>query len=280
MNFDFRNLSFEVIYRIIWKMIKCNNSTYTFILTNNLYKNKTNNIGNFINNRCVKRLTNNIQNKQFIYVYDRVYPYNDKCVYKYLKYISNVCFISEYCSENYLFIKGLKSYKCFLSGYNPDLDYKNCTLKCFRFQEFEGKIMPDITVVMWRELKTFANGFDKNITIDYDTNKTFIDGIESIDTKPWLEEKPENKLLLLGSAKYLKSNSLHCILLGLMIGIPICEITFRKNTYKMDQMKNWLEKIGFKIDENKIYNYDHDWSQEEKIVYEMFNKYILCKEQF
>lgn len=214
---------------------------------------------------------------KIIYIYDIKLKNKDINIKKYYKTLSNILFISDMYTEVSCFINQFKSYKCFLSGYNSEIDYSKCELKCFRFCEFEGKIMPDITVIMWRELKTFANGFNREIIIDYDTNKTFINGIESIDIKPYLEEKPENKLLLLGSAKYLKSNSLHCILLGLMIGIPICEITFRKNTYKMDQMKNWLQKIGFKIENNIIYNYDHDWSQEEKIVYEMFNKHILLE---
>ena len=191
-----------------------------------------------------------------------------------LNKIPNVIFIAEFTAESTHIIPKLTSnYQVFLSGCFDSNNYNKCSLKCFRFRRFEGVLMPDITVIMNRELKQFANGFNKDIEIDYDLNRTKING-EEIPKKPLDCENVRDKLLLLGSANHLTTNSLHCALLGLMIGVRTVTIAYRKYTSKLEQFKDWLKEIGFKVEGDTIYNYDHDWNNEAKIVYEAFEKYI------
>lgn len=247
----------------------------TFVIPISIYKDKTYNVGNDMNVAAIVKLLNKSEN---ILILHRSYKtfntisYNEVWI---LNKIPNVVFITDYTTELESIISKLnKNYKAFLSGYSDKVNYNKCSLKCFRFQYFEGILMPDITVIMNKELKQFVNGFDKDIEIDYDLNRIKINGKE-IDRKPYDCENVRDKLLLLGSANHLTTNSLHCALLSLMIGVKKVILTYRKNTSKLDQLKNWLKEKGFKIEENTIYNYDHDWENEAKIVYEAFDKYII-----
>lgn len=247
----------------------------TFVIPVDIYDHKTTNIGNHINVAAiVKLLKNKSENILILHWNYRKFntiSYDEIWI---LNKIPNVIFITDYTTELERIISKLdNNYQTFLSGYSTDVNYNKCSLKCFRFQRFEGILMPDITVIMNKELKQFANGFDKDVEIDYDRNRIKVNDIEILQ-KPATCEKPREKLLLLGSANHLKTNSLHCALLGLMIGVKEVTITYRKKTSKLDQLKNWLKEIGFKAEGDTIYNYDHDWDNEAKIIYEAFEKYI------
>lgn len=271
--FQSRILSVEDIYRYQVIIEHAKLFKRTFVIPADIYNRKTSNIGNHINIAAVVKLLNKFENililhwhyKKFNTIsYDEVWILNK---------IPNVIFITDYTTELKHIISKLNNYQAFLSGYSDKVNYSKCSLKRFRFQRFEGVLMPDITVIMNKELKQFANGFDKDVEIDYDLNRIKING-EEIDRKPTDCESARDKLLLLGSANHLTTNSLHCALLSLMIGVKKVTLTYRNWTSKLDQLKNWLKEIGFKVEGNTIYNYDHDWENEAKIVYDAFDKYI------
>lgn len=272
--FQSRILSAEDIfrYRVIIEHAKL--FKRTFVIFSDTYDCKTRNVGNHMNIASIVKLLGKSENVLMLHHHYKKFNTLLHTEFSVLNKIPNVVFIAECTTEPSNFVSKLNNnYQAFLSGYSDKVNYSKCSLKCFRFQRFEGILMPDITVIMNKELKQFANGFDKDIEIDYDQNRIRINGKE-IDRKPWDCEDIRDKLLLLGSANHLKTNSLHCALLSLMIGVPKVTLTHRNWTSKVNQLKNWLKEIGFKVEGDTIYNYEHDWDNEAKIVYEAFDKYI------
>ena len=257
----------ESLVALVYVITKAQHYKRSFILPSNFKHHKTDNIGNHINIAAITKL---LKGENIIFATPRkrslnTIKYSD---FKYLNYIPNPIFVSDWTSE-LKNIEVVKNYGVFLSGYSSNVDYSNCFLKCFRFREYIGEYMPDITIIMNKELKQFKNGFNKNIEINYETDQIIIDG-KLIERKPWDIETPRDKLLLLGSGKHIKTNSLHVILLSLMIGVPVCEVFERHGTTKLSQMKDWLKKIGFRVENNKIYNYEHNWLREEKVIIETY----------
>ena len=136
----------------------------TFVIPADIYNRKTTNIGNHINVAAIVKLINKSENILILHHHYKKFNtilYNEVWI---LNKIPNVIFITDFTTElEFIILKLNNNYQAFLSGYSDKVNYNKCSLKCFRFQRFEDILMPDMTVIMSKELKQLANGFDKKL---------------------------------------------------------------------------------------------------------------------